>query len=119
MPTNLYRPMSTLQRSRRHFIPTIPKCYVDVLNTKISLVRTILPIKAELMPIFPTLLANGAEGMPNIEIVVDNENGTVLKSDKALRVSKNIVCVVFGHIEQLSSPLRYSTVRRTQPIKDT
>ena len=92
MQTKLYRPMSTLQRSRKHFVPTTPKCYVDVLNTKISLIRTTLPIKAELMPIFPTLLANGAEGMPNIEIVVDNENGTVLKSDKALRVSKIKVC---------------------------
>ena len=68
------------------------KLVLDVLNTKISLVRTTLPIKAELMPIFPTLLANGAEGMPNIEIVVDNEKGTVLKSDKALRVSKIKVC---------------------------
>jgi hypothetical protein len=73
--------MSTLQKSRKSFIPTTPKCYVDVLNTKISFVRTTLPIKAELVPIFPTLLANGAEGMPNIEIVVDTESGTILKSD--------------------------------------
>ena len=78
--------MSCLQRSRRHFIPTTPKCYVDVLNTKISLTRTTLPIKQELMNVFPTLLKDGAEGMPNIEIKVDNENGTVLKSDRPLRV---------------------------------
>jgi hypothetical protein len=79
--------MSVLQQSRRHFIPGTPKCYVDVSKTKISLVKTKLPIKDELLPIFPTLLANGAEGMPNIEVVVDNLNGTLLKSEKPLKVS--------------------------------
>jgi len=81
--------MSVLQESRRHFIPGTPKCYVDVSNTKISLVKTKLPIKDELLAIFPTLLAKGAEGMPNIEVVVDNENGTLLKSEKPLKVSLN------------------------------
>lgn len=79
--------MSALQRTRRHFIPGTPKCYDDVLNTKISLIKSTLPIKDELKPIFPTLLAGGAEGMPNIEVIVDNENGKLLKSQKPLRVS--------------------------------
>jgi DUF438 domain-containing protein len=46
-----------------------------------------LPIKEELMKIFPTLLKNGAEGMPNIEIVVDDKSGEALESEKPLRVS--------------------------------
>jgi hypothetical protein len=78
--------MSVLQQSRKHFIPGTPKCYVDVTKTKIRLVKTTLPIRDELKPIFPTLLAGGAEGMPNIEIVVDDENGTLLKSEKPLKV---------------------------------
>jgi hypothetical protein len=57
-----------------------------VHNTKISLERTTLEIKEELTPIFPNLLANGAEGMQQLSIKVDNENGQVLKSDKPLRV---------------------------------
>ena len=79
--------MSQLQKTRKHFIPGTPKCYDDVFNTKISLIRTTLPIKDELIPIFPTLLKGGAESMPNIEVVVDNENGTILRSEKPLRVS--------------------------------
>lgn len=78
---------SELQNSRRHFIPKTPRCYMDVANTKIRLVKTVLPVKDELKPIFPTLLKDGAEGMPNIEVVVDNENGTLLKSERPLRVS--------------------------------
>jgi hypothetical protein len=56
-------------------------------NTKISLVRSTLPIKDELKSVFPTLLSGGAEGMPNLEVVVDSENGQILRSDKPLRVS--------------------------------
>jgi hypothetical protein len=50
-------------------------------------VKTTLPIKDELKGIFPTLLQGGAEGMPNIEIVVDNETGSLLESERPLKVS--------------------------------
>jgi len=56
-------------------------------NTKISFVRSTLPINDELKSVFPTLLSGGAEGMPNFEIVVDSEKGQILSSDKPLRVS--------------------------------
>jgi len=56
-------------------------------NTKVVLERTLLPIKDELKPLFPTLLASGAEGMQQLSIKVDNVNGTLLKSDTPLIVS--------------------------------
>lgn len=62
-------------------------------NTKVSLKRTSLPIKDELKELFPTLLAFGAEGMQQLEIVVDNEGGSILSSDKPLRVSAIDYCL--------------------------
>ena len=38
---------------------------------------------------FPTLLADGAEGMQQLEIVVDPQNGKILRSETPLRVSLN------------------------------
>ncbi len=38
---------------------------------------------------FPTLLAGGADGMQQLEIVVDPENGNILRSDTPLRVSSS------------------------------
>lgn len=52
-----------------------------------SLKKTSLPIKDELKQMFPTLLASGAEGMQQLEIVVDNENGKILRSEQPLKVS--------------------------------
>jgi hypothetical protein len=49
--------------------------------------RSELPIKEELTALFPTLLKDGAAGMPQLNIKVDNENGSLLKSDKPLMVS--------------------------------
>ena len=68
-------------------MPGTPSSIADVNNTKVVLERTKLHIPAELTPIFPNLLANGADGMQQLSIKVDNENGSILKSDKALRVS--------------------------------
>ena len=76
-----------MQKLRHDFIPGTPACYADMANTKISLVRSTLPIRDELKSVFPTLLSGGAEGMQNLEVVVDNEKGEILKSDKPLRVS--------------------------------
>lgn len=76
-----------MQTSRRHFIPSTPACYENISQTKIRLVRSTLPIKQELKPIFPTLLQDGEEGMPNIEVVVDNEYGAPIQSQVPLRVS--------------------------------
>ena len=36
---------------------------------------------------FPTLLAGGSDGMQQLEIVVDPENGNILRSETPLRVS--------------------------------
>ena len=36
---------------------------------------------------FPTLLSGGSEGMQQLEIVVDPENGKILRSETPLRVS--------------------------------
>jgi len=36
---------------------------------------------------FPTLLKDGAEGMQQLEIVVDPQGGKLLRSDTPLRVS--------------------------------
>jgi len=58
----------------------VPKCYESIETNKIRFVKSALPVREELKPIFPTLLKDGAEGMPNIEIVVDNELGAVLES---------------------------------------
>ena len=46
-----------------------------------------MPIKDELQALFPTLLAGGAEGMQQLEIKVDAENGKILRSDTPVRVS--------------------------------
>ena len=83
------RPFSTLQRLRHEFVPGTPACIADVQNTKVSLRKSPLPIKDELKELFPTLLASGAEGMQQFEVVVDSENGNILKSDAPLRVSKS------------------------------
>ena len=37
---------------------------------------------------FPTLLASGSEGMQQLEIQVDPENGSILRSDTPLKVSE-------------------------------
>ena len=70
-------------------MPGTPACIADVQNTKVSLRKSPLPIKDELKELFPTLLASGAEGMQQFEVVVDSENGNILKSDAPLRVSKS------------------------------
>ena len=54
--------------------------------TKIAFERSTLPINKDLEQLFPTLLSNGAEGMPQLFLKVDNENGTILQSDKPLKV---------------------------------
>ena len=81
------RPFSKLQRLRHTFVPGTPACIADVANTKVSLRRSVLPIRDELTALFPTLLAGGAEGMQQIEVVIDNQNGSILRSDTPLRVS--------------------------------
>jgi len=58
-----------------------------VLSTKVYLESSVLPIKPELKTLFPTLLANGAEGMPQLFLKVDNEKGKILKSESPLKVS--------------------------------
>ena len=72
---------------RHEFVPGTPACIADVQNTKVSLVRSSLPIKDELKQLFPTLLADGADGMQQLEIKVDPAGGKILKSDTPLRVS--------------------------------
>ena len=73
---------------RHNFVPGTPACIADVQNTKVTLKRSALPIKDALKQLFPTLLADGAEGMQQLEIVVDPENGSILRSETPLRVSK-------------------------------
>lgn len=46
-----------------------------------------MAIKEELREIFPTLLAAGSEGMQQLEIQVDPEHGSILRSETPLRVS--------------------------------
>jgi len=46
-----------------------------------------MPIKAGLQELFPTLLAKGSAGMPQVSLKVDPANGNILKCDKPLRVS--------------------------------
>lgn len=89
---NLNKPFSTLQKLRHEFIPGTPACIADVANTKVSLRKSLLPIKDSLKQMFPTLLANGAEGMQQLEIVVDPQNGKILRSDQPLRLG----CVLSG-----------------------
>ena len=81
------RPFSTLQKLRHDFVPGTPACIADVKNTKVSLQRSLLPIRDELTELFPTLLAQGAEGMQQLEIKVDPANGSILQSETPLRVS--------------------------------
>ena len=90
-----YRPFSTLQRLRHQFVPGTPACIADVLNTKVSLKRTTLQINDELTELFPTLLANGAEGMPMLDIKVDPEGGSILSSQQPVRVSKADINTLF------------------------
>lgn len=87
MLINLLRNFSTLQKLRHEFIPGTPSCFANVTETKLYMEKTVLPIKDELYQLFPTLLANGAESMAQIVLKVDNEKGTVLQSEKPLRVS--------------------------------
>lgn len=68
-------------------MPGTPACIADVKNTKVSLQRSLLPIRDELTELFPTLLAQGAEGMQQLEIKVDPANGSILQSETPLRVS--------------------------------
>ena len=68
-------------------MPGSPSSIADVLSTKIVLEPSVLPIKDELKNLFPTLLANGAEGMPQLFLKVDNEKGKILKSEAPLKVS--------------------------------
>ena len=58
-----------------------------MLSTKVYLESSVLPIKPELKELFPTLLANGAEGMPQLFLKVDKEKGKILKSESPLKVS--------------------------------
>jgi len=88
----LNKPFSTLQRLRHDFVPGTPACIADVQNTKVSLKKSPLPIRDELTALFPTLLSGGAEGMQQLSIEVDPVNGSILKSDKPLRVG----CVLSG-----------------------
>lgn len=73
-------------------MPAAPTSIADVSNTKISFAKSELPIKDELTSLFPTLLSKGAAGMPQLELKVDNQSGSILKSDKPLRVG----CVLSG-----------------------
>ena len=59
-----------------------------MLSTKVFLEASVLPIKPELTALFPTLLSNGAEGMPQLFLKVDNEKGKILKSESPLKVSQ-------------------------------
>lgn len=68
-------------------MPSTPSSIADVTSTKISFERLASPFKDGLKELFPTLLKDGAEGMPQLFLKVDNENGTILKVDKPLRVS--------------------------------
>jgi hypothetical protein len=81
-----YRNFSTLQKLRHNFNPSTPNSIADVQATKIAFERSVLPINKDLEQLFPTLLSKGAEGMPQLFLKVDNENGTFLKSDKPLKV---------------------------------
>jgi hypothetical protein len=76
-----------LQKLRHQFVPGTPSSIADVSTTKITLERSVLPIRSELQELFPTLLGKGAEGMPQLELKVDNEHGQILKSDRPLNVS--------------------------------
>ena len=63
MLTNTFpRPFSSLQKLRHNFVPGTPACLADVANTKVSLVKSSLPIKQELNELFPTLLTPDADG---------------------------------------------------------
>ena len=52
------------------------------------MVRSELPIDAKLKDLFPTLMTPDAEGkvMQQLEIKVDDANGSILKSDTPLKV---------------------------------
>lgn len=90
MLTTCDRNFSTLQKLRHNFVPCTPSSISDVASTKVSLLKSEVPIKEELTELFPTLLSGGSAGMPLLELKVDNENGEILKSDKPFRVSEPI-----------------------------
>ena len=60
---------------RHEFTPGTPACIADVQNTKVSLVRSTVEFKDGLKEMFPTLLADGAQGMQQLDIKVDPVNG--------------------------------------------
>ena len=99
----LIRPFSSLQLLRHEFVPGTPACLADVENTKVVFKRSPLPIKDELKQMFPTLLSGGSEGMQQLEICVDNENGSILRSQQPLRVS-------FLFIETRNSSMQFGDV---------
>ena len=76
-----------MQKLRHNFVPSTPNSIADVNATKIVFERSELPIKDELTALFPTLLKDGAAGMPQLELKVDNEKGSILQSETPLRVS--------------------------------
>jgi len=61
-------------------VPSTPTSIADVTTTKILFERSMLPIEKELTKLFPVLLNKGAEGMPQLFLKVDNENGETLQS---------------------------------------
>ena len=75
-----YRQFSSLQQLRHNFKPGSPACIADVARTKVSLVKSSLPIKDELKNLFPTLLTPDADGnvMQQLEIKVDSKNGSIM-----------------------------------------
>lgn len=58
------RNFSTLQKLRLNFVPSTPSSIADVTTTKISFETLACPFKDGLKELFPTLLKDGAEGMP-------------------------------------------------------
>ena len=79
-----------MQKLRHKMVPQTPSSIADVSSTKIVFERSELPIQDSLIELFPTLLKDGAAGMPQLELKVDNQNGTILKSEKPLKVSSQI-----------------------------
>ena len=96
-------------------MPGTPSSIADVTTTKIILERSVLPIKHELRDLFPTLLANGAEGMPQLFLKVDNEKGTILKSDTPLKVGLNLALTSLDRL----CFIWWTSCRRTQRCNGT
>jgi hypothetical protein len=53
----------------------MPDALANLKETKIIFQQTTLPVSEEIKSLFPTLLRNGAEGMPHISLKVDKEKG--------------------------------------------